>query len=127
MVARPSIAASTTSAAPSALSSPRRELRGSPHPHLLRQSTHRPGIVCQTEPTPPRTPLRSATPRWGSKTIGIDLNVRKRTGWVTGSIGGYYTRYSNFIGLFPTGTFDIPSGFEIFNYQASMPPSSAVN
>lgn len=50
--------------------------------------------------------------------IGIDLNVRKRTGWVTGSIGGYYTRYSNFIGLFPTGTFDIPSGFEIFNYQS---------
>lgn len=52
------------------------------------------------------------------RSLGIDLNVRKRTGWVTGSIGGYYTRYSNFIGLFPTGTIDIPSGFEIFNYQS---------
>jgi iron complex outermembrane recepter protein len=37
------------------------------------------------------------------KSLGFDLNVRKRTGWVTGSIGGYYNRYSNFIGQFPTG------------------------
>lgn len=35
--------------------------------------------------------------------VSFDLNLRKRTGWVTGSIGGYYSHYDRFIGLFPTG------------------------
>jgi iron complex outermembrane receptor protein len=35
--------------------------------------------------------------------VSFDLNLRKRTGWVTGSVGGYYSRYSGFIGLFPAG------------------------
>jgi iron complex outermembrane receptor protein len=35
--------------------------------------------------------------------ISFDLNLRKRTGWVTGSLGGYYSLYDGFIGLFPTG------------------------
>ncbi len=35
--------------------------------------------------------------------ISFDLNLRKRTGWVTGSVGGYYSLYDGFIGLFPTG------------------------
>ncbi|MCB1275871.1 TonB-dependent receptor [Prosthecobacter sp.] len=35
--------------------------------------------------------------------LGFDLNLRKRTGWVTGSLSGYHTRYRDFIGQFPTG------------------------
>ncbi|MDZ4403364.1 TonB-dependent receptor [Prosthecobacter sp.] len=35
--------------------------------------------------------------------LGFDLNLRKRTGWVTGSVSGYYNRYNDFIGQFPTG------------------------
>jgi iron complex outermembrane receptor protein len=35
--------------------------------------------------------------------VSFDLNLRKRTGWVTGSAGGYYSHYDGFIGLFPTG------------------------
>jgi len=37
------------------------------------------------------------------KSVSFDLNLRKRTGWVTGSVGGYYSRYDGFIGLFPAG------------------------
>lgn len=35
--------------------------------------------------------------------VSFDLNLRKRTGWVTGSVGGYLSMYDGFIGLFPTG------------------------
>ena len=35
--------------------------------------------------------------------LGFDVNLRKRTGWVTGSVNGYYNRYHDFIGQFPTG------------------------
>ncbi len=46
--------------------------------------------------------------------LGLDLTFRKRTGWVTGSVGGYYNRFRNFIGLFPNGllrdTDDPPDG-----------------
>jgi len=55
------------------------------------------------------------------KSLGFDLNVRKRTGWVTGSVGGYYNRYSNFIGMFPTGIVHVVGG-ENYNemiYQAT--------
>jgi iron complex outermembrane receptor protein len=55
------------------------------------------------------------------KSFGFDLNVKKRTGWVTGSISGYYNRYSNFIGQFPTGIVHVVGG-EIYNeliYQAT--------
>lgn len=55
------------------------------------------------------------------KSLGFDLNVRKRIGWVTGSIGGYYTRYRNFIGQFPTGVVRVVGG-ENYNemiYQAT--------
>jgi len=47
--------------------------------------------------------------------LGIDLNLRKRTGWVTGSIGGYYTRYNGFIGLFPTGAVRVTPDGDVFN------------
>ncbi|OYW74688.1 MAG: hypothetical protein B7Z37_16680 [Verrucomicrobia bacterium 12-59-8] len=55
------------------------------------------------------------------KSLGFDLNVRKRIGWVTGSVGGYYNRYSNFIGQFPTGVVHVVGG-ENYNeliYQAT--------
>ena len=55
------------------------------------------------------------------KSLGFDLNVRKRIGWVTGSVGGYYNRYSNFIGQFPTGIVHVVGG-ENYNeliYQAT--------
>lgn len=35
--------------------------------------------------------------------LGFDLNLRKRTGWITGSVSGYHNRYHRFIGQFPTG------------------------
>jgi len=52
--------------------------------------------------------------------IGFDLNLRKRTGWVTGSIGGYYTHYNNFIGLMPTGVVRLvgPDAFNEFAYRS---------
>lgn len=55
------------------------------------------------------------------RSFGIDLNVRKRTGWVTGSVGGYYTRYNNFIGLFPTGVIRTIDGedYNEVNYQSA--------
>ncbi|OYW25218.1 MAG: hypothetical protein B7Z49_01850, partial [Hydrogenophilales bacterium 12-63-5] len=55
------------------------------------------------------------------KSLGFDLNVRKRIGWVTGSISGYYNRFSNFIGQFPTGVVRVVGG-ENYNemiYQAT--------
>ena len=53
------------------------------------------------------------------KSLGIDLNVRKRTGWVTGSVGGYYNHFNNFIGLFPTGGVDPGSGFPVMEFRST--------
>ncbi|MEZ5385216.1 MAG: TonB-dependent receptor [Prosthecobacter sp.] len=55
--------------------------------------------------------------------LSFDLNFRKRTGWVTGSVGGYYSRYSGFIGQFPAGFLVDTDGDLIpdspqFNYRA---------
>lgn len=47
--------------------------------------------------------------------IGFDVNLRKRTGWVTGAIGGYYTRYNSFIGLLPTGAVVVTPDGDVFN------------
>jgi iron complex outermembrane receptor protein len=55
------------------------------------------------------------------KSLGFDLNLRKRIGWVTGSVSGYYNRYNNFIGQFPTGVVHVVNG-ESYNellYQAT--------
>jgi len=35
--------------------------------------------------------------------LGFELSLRKRTGFVTGSITPYYSRFNNYVGLFPTG------------------------
>jgi iron complex outermembrane recepter protein len=53
------------------------------------------------------------------QSVGIDLNVRKRTGWVTGSVGGYYNRFNNFVGLFPTGAVDPGSGFPVMAFRST--------
>lgn len=37
------------------------------------------------------------------RSLGVDLTLRKKGGAVTGSIGGYYNHFYNFIGLLPTG------------------------
>lgn len=51
--------------------------------------------------------------------VSFDLNLRKRTGWVTGSVGGYYSRYRGFIGLFPTGALGpAPDNNPVFAYRA---------
>jgi iron complex outermembrane receptor protein len=55
------------------------------------------------------------------KSLGFDLNLRKRIGWITGSVGGYYNRYSNFIGQFPSGVVHVVNG-ESYNellYQST--------
>lgn len=40
------------------------------------------------------------------RSYGLDLALRKRTGTVTGSVGVFYNRFKNFIGLFDSGTVD---------------------
>jgi iron complex outermembrane receptor protein len=53
------------------------------------------------------------------KSLGIDLNVRKRTGWVTGSVGGYFNHFNHYIGLFPTGAVDAGSGFPVMEFRST--------
>ncbi|MFN0075452.1 MAG: TonB-dependent receptor [Prosthecobacter sp.] len=48
--------------------------------------------------------------------LGFDLSLRKRTGWVTGSVSGYYNRYNDFIGQFGTGV--LIGGTPEYRYQA---------
>lgn len=48
--------------------------------------------------------------------LGLDLTFRKRTGFVTGSIGGFYNRFRNFIALSPTGGIDPVNNLPIFTY-----------
>jgi iron complex outermembrane receptor protein len=38
------------------------------------------------------------------KSLGLDLTLRKSSGWITGSAGGFYNRFNDFIALIPTGT-----------------------
>jgi len=37
------------------------------------------------------------------RALGFDLSLKKRTGAVTGSLGGFYNRFNNYISLNPTG------------------------
>ncbi len=48
--------------------------------------------------------------------LGLDLSVRKRTGFVTGSVGGFYNRFRNFIALSPTGALDPVNNLPVFTY-----------
>ncbi len=48
------------------------------------------------------------------KSIGLDLNIRKRSGRVTGFIGGFINRFDNYIGLNATG--EEEDGLPIFRF-----------
>jgi hypothetical protein len=93
----------TTSAVPSARFTRRmsllRCLHRSPTRNVRRRRRNFSPTACMATST-----FEVGNPNLGvESSLGFDLNLRKRTGWVTGSVGGYYTRYNGFIGLFPTG------------------------
>lgn len=50
--------------------------------------------------------------------VSLDLSLRKNTGRVTGSISGFYYRFTDFINAQPTGTVDPVDSLPIFVYQA---------
>ena len=45
---------------------------------------------------------------------GIDVSLRKRAGIVTGSVSGFYTRFTDFIAFTPTAEFE--DGLQVFDY-----------
>ena len=51
------------------------------------------------------------------KSLGFDLSVRKRSGWVTGGVTVFYNRFDDYIGLFPTG--GIEDGLPVYAYQST--------
>ena len=51
------------------------------------------------------------------ESVGLDLSVRKRTGRVTGSVGGFFNYFQNFITDVPTGLVDATTGLPIFQYR----------
>ena len=50
--------------------------------------------------------------------LSLDLSVRKKFGRVTGSVGGFYYRFDDFISLQDTGLIDPVDVLPIFNFQA---------
>jgi iron complex outermembrane recepter protein len=52
------------------------------------------------------------------KSNGIDAQIRFKDGKNNFSLGAYYTRFSNFIGLFDTGNIDAGSGLPIAQFGA---------
>lgn len=51
------------------------------------------------------------------RSMAFDLALRKRSGTVTGSVGVFAHRFSNFIALLPTGTTDAGSGLPISQFE----------
>jgi iron complex outermembrane receptor protein len=49
--------------------------------------------------------------------LSLDLSLRKNTGRVTGSVSGFYYRFSDFVSLQRTG-FDVVEDLPIYSYQA---------
>lgn len=49
--------------------------------------------------------------------LSLDVSLRKKSGRVTGSISGFYYRFSDFVSLQPTGGVDPVDGLPIFVYQ----------
>lgn len=45
---------------------------------------------------------------------GLDVSLRKQSGVVTGSVSGFYTRFSDFIAFTPTGVLE--DDLQVFNY-----------
>ena len=52
------------------------------------------------------------------KSNGIDAQIRWKDAKNSFSVGAYYTRFSNFIGLFDTGNVDAGSGLPIAQFSA---------
>ncbi len=50
------------------------------------------------------------------KQLGVDLSIRRRAGFVTGSLSGFYNRFYDFIDFTPTG--DFVDDLRVFNYTA---------
>ncbi len=50
------------------------------------------------------------------RSLGFDLTLRKESGRVTGSVGGFYNRFNNYIGLNPTG--EIVDDLPVYVFQA---------
>jgi iron complex outermembrane receptor protein len=50
--------------------------------------------------------------------LSVDLSLRKNAGFVTGSAGVFYYRFSDYISLQPTGANDPDDDLPIFAYQA---------
>jgi iron complex outermembrane receptor protein len=50
--------------------------------------------------------------------VSLDLSVRKKYGRVTGSVGGYYYHFEDYINLQPTGAIDAGSGLDVYEYSA---------
>ena len=50
------------------------------------------------------------------KQMGVDLSIRRRAGFVTGSLSGFYNRFYDFIDFSPTG--DFVEDLRVFNYAA---------
>lgn len=51
------------------------------------------------------------------RALAFDLGLRKRGGAVTGSVGVFAQRFTNFIGLLPTGLVDAGSGLPVFRFE----------
>ena len=51
------------------------------------------------------------------KAIGFDVALRQRAGPVTGSVGFFWNRFSDYIGLFPTGEVDPDEDLPIYVYR----------
>jgi iron complex outermembrane receptor protein len=49
--------------------------------------------------------------------FSIDLSLRKKAGFVTGSVSGFYYRFDRFISLTPTGTVDPGENLPVYAYR----------
>ncbi len=52
------------------------------------------------------------------RSIGLDLSVRKKVSRVTGAVSAFYTRFSDYIALAPTGAVEAESELPVFRYNA---------
>jgi len=52
------------------------------------------------------------------ESLGVDFALRKSLGRVSGSIGGFYNRFNNYIGLVPTEAIDAESGERVFEFRS---------
>jgi iron complex outermembrane recepter protein len=50
------------------------------------------------------------------RSLGLDLNLRKKTGLFTGFVGGFFNRFNDYIGLNPNG--ESEDDFPVYLYQA---------